>query len=84
MHCGYQDDPGTSGRFTTFIKARIFCEREVPPGRQFVGTIDYQYNEISKYILYTVNCHYAILLYWQLAWSLMMTVATMKMDFGPR
>lgn len=36
------------GRFSTFVKARIFCEREVPPGRQFVGTIDYQYNEICK------------------------------------
>ena len=53
-----QNDPGVSSlslgdHFTTFMKARIFCEREVPPGRQFAGTVDYQYNEISEFELFT-------------------------------
>ena len=39
---------GLGNQFTTFMKARIFCEREVPPGRQFAGTVDFQYNEISE------------------------------------
>lgn len=47
-----QNDPGLTSsagnQFTTFMKARIFCEREVPPGRQFAGTVDFQYNEISE------------------------------------
>ena len=49
-----QNDPGLTSstglgnHFTTFMKARIFCEREVPPGRQFAGTVDFQYNEISE------------------------------------
>jgi hypothetical protein len=47
-----QNDPGltssSGNQFTTFMKARIFCEREVPPGRQFAGTVDFQYNEISE------------------------------------
>ena len=33
------------------MKARIFCEREVPPGRQFNGAVDYHYNEIRKLML---------------------------------
>ena len=33
------------------MKARIFCEREVPEGRQFYGAIDYQYNEIRKLVV---------------------------------
>ena len=35
--------------FNTYMKARIFCEREVPSdsSTQFVGAIDYQYNIIS-------------------------------------
>ena len=45
----FQNDPGVSGQFSTYIKARILCERDIPPGRQFVGTTNYQYNEISKY-----------------------------------
>ena len=32
------------------MKARIFCEREVPPGRQFNGAVDYHYNEIRKLV----------------------------------
>ena len=50
-----QNDPGLSSttglgnHFTTFMKARIFCEREVPPGRQFAGSVDYNYNEISEF-----------------------------------
>ena len=37
--------------FNTYMKARIFCEREVPSdsSTQFVGAIDYQYNIISTY-----------------------------------
>ena len=47
--CYYvQNDPGIDGRFSTYIKARIFCEREVPPGVLFAGITDFQYNEISK------------------------------------
>ena len=50
-----QNDPGsapdsvTGARyFTTYLKARIYCEREVPTGREFVGALDFQYNDISK------------------------------------
>ena len=47
-----QNDPGIngSGHFSTYMKARIFCEREVPPGRQFNGAVDYHYNEIRKLV----------------------------------
>ena len=52
-----QNDPGITtmglgNHFTTFMKARIFCEREVPPGRQFAGSVDYNYNEISELLLF--------------------------------
>jgi len=50
-----QNDPGSTPgsmtgarHFTTYLKARIYCEREVPTGREFVGALDYQYNDISK------------------------------------
>ena len=35
--------------FNSYMKARIFCEREVPSqsSTEFVGAIDYQYNIIS-------------------------------------
>ena len=35
--------------FTTYMKARIFCEREVPSesNTKYVGAIDYQYNVMS-------------------------------------
>jgi len=35
--------------FTTYMKARIFCEREVPSesNTRYVGAIDYQYNVMS-------------------------------------
>ena len=46
----FQNDPGINGHFSTYMKARIFCEREVPPGRQFNGAVDYHYNEIRKFI----------------------------------
>ena len=36
------------GHFSTYMKARIYCEREVPPGRQFIGSLDYQYNNIES------------------------------------
>ena len=49
-----QNDPGSSPttgakHFTTYMKARIYCEREVPSGREFVGALDYQYNDMSEY-----------------------------------
>ena len=50
-----QNDPGSTPdmtgarHFTTYMKARIYCEREVPSGREFVGALDYQYNDISEY-----------------------------------
>ena len=46
-------NPATDGShfFTTYMKARIFCEREVPPGREYVGAIDYKYNVIREYPL---------------------------------
>ena len=34
--------------FTTYMKARIYCERDKPSGREFTGTLDYQYNSISE------------------------------------
>ena len=47
---GSDPDPTMGGarHFTTYLKARIYCEREVPTGREFVGALDYQYNDISK------------------------------------
>ena len=47
----FQNDPGINGHFSTYMKARIFCEREVPPGRQFNGAVDYHYNEIRKLMI---------------------------------
>lgn len=50
-----RNDPGsitTSGGaryFTTYMKARIFCERDKPSSLEFTATIDYIYNSISKY-----------------------------------
>ena len=39
----------TSDRiFNTYMKARIFCERDKPSGREFTSTLDYQYNSISE------------------------------------
>ena len=49
-----RNDPGsqlTSGGakyFTTFMKARIFCERKKPSSLEFTATLDYIYNSISK------------------------------------
>ena len=39
--------------FNSYMKARIFCEREVPSesSTQFVGAIDYQYNIISMLLV---------------------------------
>ena len=34
--------------FSTFIKARIFCERDKPSGRASISTLDYKYNSISE------------------------------------
>ena len=39
---------GMDKHFTTFMKARIYCQLKLPTGREFAGAIDYQYNEISK------------------------------------
>ena len=53
-HTHTQNDMGSSGaggmdkHFTTFMKARIYCQLKLPTGREFAGAIDYQYNEISK------------------------------------
>ena len=53
-HTHTQSDMGSSGaggmdkHFTTFMKARIYCQLKLPTGREFAGAIDYQYNEISK------------------------------------
>jgi hypothetical protein len=50
-----RNDPGsqlTSGGakyFTTFMKARIFCQRDKPSGLQFTGTLDYIYNSITSF-----------------------------------
>ena len=30
------------------MKARIYCENKVPTGREYVGSLDYQYNYISE------------------------------------
>ena len=47
---GSDPDPQTGARhFTTYLKARIYCEREVPPGREYTGALDYQYNEMSEH-----------------------------------
>ena len=51
-----RNDPGSTPTsaydpqyFTTYMKARIFCEREKPSGLEFItGTLDYQYNSISE------------------------------------
>ncbi len=51
----HQNDRGSvtgSGgmhHFVTYMKARIFCEIEVPNEREFSGDIKYQYNEISEF-----------------------------------
>ena len=42
--------------FTSFMKARIFCEREMPPGTQFVGAQDFKYDEMCK-LHVTVTLH---------------------------
>ncbi len=48
-----QNDPGSileaggARHFTSYIKARIYCERTVQPGREFFGSIAYQYNDMS-------------------------------------
>ena len=34
--------------FNTFMKARIFCERNKPSGRASTNTLDYKYNSISE------------------------------------
>ena len=50
-----RNDPGSTvtsadgaNYFTTYMKARIFCERDKPSGLEFTGTLDYQYNSISE------------------------------------
>ena len=62
LFCYYslQNDPGSTpdqsgaSHFTTYLKARIYCEREVPTGREFVGALDYQYNDISKHTILAI------------------------------
>ena len=47
---GFTKPPDTQDQiFTSYMKARIFCEREMPPGTQFVGAQDFKYNEMCKY-----------------------------------
>lgn len=43
-----QNDPGVNGVFSTFIKSRIYCTRRTEITREFRGSLDYEYNEISK------------------------------------
>ena len=56
-----RNDPGSanpldgSQYFTTFMKARIFCERHKPSSLEFTATLDYTYNSISKISL--IICH---------------------------
>jgi len=57
----FQNDPGSAAdpmtgarHFTTYMKARIYCEREVPTGREFTDSLDYQYNEISEWIIQVI------------------------------
>lgn len=58
----FQNDLGSTATdggaryFTSFLKARIFCVREVPPGRQFVGAVEYQFNVLSKSKSLTSAC----------------------------
>ena len=49
-----RNDPGSTltsngaPYFTTFMKARIFCERSKPPSFDSIHTLDYEYNSISE------------------------------------
>ena len=49
-----RNDPGSAQPlddahfFTTFMKARIFCERHKPSSLEFTATLDYIYNSISR------------------------------------
>ena len=46
---------GSRVNVNPFMKARIFCKREVPPGRQFASTVDFQYQAIyCKCIVYRI------------------------------
>lgn len=47
---GSQNDPGVDGHFSTFIKARIFCNKKVPVTREFNGALDYQYSSIDSLV----------------------------------
>ena len=46
--------------FNTFMKARIFCERDKPFGRASTSTLDYKYNSISELFLCISACLYMI------------------------
>ena len=43
-------DPGGEDMpyFTTYMKARIFCERQLEAGDQFEAGLEFLYNELSK------------------------------------
>ena len=42
--------------FNTYMKARIFCERDKPSGRASTSTLDYQYNSISELSVSLSDC----------------------------
>ena len=48
-----RNDQGSSSSpdslFSTFMKARIFCEQDKPSGRASISTLDYKYNSISEF-----------------------------------
>lgn len=52
-----RNDPGSSltangaRYFSTFMKARIFCEKSTPANFESIHTLDYDYNSISKFPL---------------------------------
>ena len=47
-HAHTQNDPGVSGRLSTYQKARIYCMIEPPQSREFIGTLNYIYNNIHS------------------------------------
>ena len=52
-----RNDPGSTSTsngspyFTTFMKARIFCERSKPASFDSIHTLNYEYNSISEFTL---------------------------------
>ena len=38
--------------FNTYVKARIFCEKQKPATRDYINTLDFDYNSISEATVY--------------------------------